>query len=101
MGLLGVLYLALLWGTEKRKSWSRWFLAIFLALGAVTSLIQARLDPTGERNPALGGVEIKPEERSGVAAGQAATIVLILLLAGRLAFGAPSKRYFSGPPRRP
>jgi hypothetical protein len=96
MGLLALLYLALLYGTEKRKAWSRWLLAAFLALGAVSTLLQALRDPTGARNPNLAKLEIKPEEQSGVAAGQAATIVLIFLLAGRLAFGAPSKRYFGG-----
>lgn len=95
LGLLGLLYLGLLYGTEKRQAWSRWFLAVFLALGAISTLAQALHDPTGALSAGPGKLEIAPEERSGAAAGQAATIVLIFLLAWRLAFGDAAKRYFS------
>jgi hypothetical protein len=96
MGLLGLLYIALLYGTEKRKAWSRWFLAVFMAAGAVSTFVQALNDPSGALNDGRGRgpIVIEPGDRRGVAAGQAATIVLIFLLAGRLAFGAPAKRYF-------
>jgi hypothetical protein len=94
MGLLGLLYLGLLYGAEKRQGWSRWVMAVLFAMGAASTLLQARQDPTGESHRGPGQIEIKPEERSGAAAGRAAAIVLIFVLAGRLAFGAPAKRYF-------
>ena len=95
MGMLGLLYIALLWGAEKRQNWSRWVIALLFAMGAVSTLLQALNDPTGELDRGPARLEIKPEERSGAAAGRAAAIVLIFLLAGRLAFGAPAKRYFA------
>jgi hypothetical protein len=98
LGVLGLMYLGLLYGAEKRQSWSRWVIAILFALGAVSTLVQALNDPTGESQRGPTQIEIKPEERSGAAAGRAAAIVLIFLLAGRLAFGAPAKRYFERAP---
>ncbi len=98
MGMLALLYVGLIYGTEKRHAWSRWFLAAFLALGAVSTFVQARQQSSGELNQALGQPQLGPAQRRGVAAGQAASIVLVMLLAGRLAFGAPAKRYFGAAP---
>jgi hypothetical protein len=98
MGLLGLLYLGLLFGAEKRQGWSRWVMAALFAMGAVSTLLQALNDPSGQSYQGPGHIEIKPEERSGAAAGRAAAIVLICVLAGRLAFGGPAKRYFDAAP---
>ena len=98
MGVMGVLYLGLLYGAERRQSWSRWVMAALFAMGAVSTLLQSLADPSGELSRGPGHIEIKPEERSGAAAGRAAAIVLIFVLAGRLAFGGPAKRYFEPKP---
>lgn len=97
VGLVGLSCFALVVGAQKRRSWARWTIVALLTLNACAS---ALFEPSPDGNvdyPAQ--MHIAPNERSGATVGRATSIILMLILSGRLGFGEPARRYFATSPR--
>ena len=95
LGLLGLLYFALVVGVQKRHSWARWTTVAILTLGACGSALQSLNAPDEDTVDYPGHLHIRPEERSGAAVGGVTSILLMLVLGLRLGFGEPARRYFA------
>lgn len=101
LGALGLLYLALVVGVQKRHSWARWTIVAILTLGACGSALQLLKAPVDDTDEHPGQIHIAPNERSGAAVGRMTSIILMLVLGLRLGFGEPARRYFAKPPSKP
>ena len=101
LGLLGLLYLALVVGSQKRQAWARWTIVALLALTAGGSALQSLGPSSDDTADYPGRVHVAANERSGAAAGRVTSILLLLVLGLRLGFGDPARRYFAKPSHNP
>ena len=92
--LQAALCLVLIYVVQKRVAWARW--AVSASFVFLVGRSQLRQWTSGE--VALGRgpmqIEVRPEERVGATIGGMFFCTLVIVLAGRVAFGAPARAYF-------
>jgi len=82
---------------QARVAWARWAVSASLVLLAGVALV--RQVPQWTSGDAAFGlaplqIEVRPEERVGAVIGGMMFCALFIVLAGRVAFGAPERAYF-------
>jgi hypothetical protein len=92
--LQAVLCLVLIYVVQKRVAWVRWVVSASFVLLAVRSQVRhwTSEDAALGREPMQ--IEVRPEERVGATIGGMFFCGLVIVLAGRVAFGAPARAYF-------
>jgi hypothetical protein len=88
------LCLVLIYVTQKRVAWARWVVSASFVLLAARSQIRnwTSEDAALGREPMQ--LEVRPDERVGATIGGMFFCGLVVVLAGRVAFGAPARAYF-------
>jgi hypothetical protein len=92
--LQAILCLVLIYVVQKRIAWARWVVSACFVLLAARSQIRhwTSEDAALGREPMQ--IEVRPDERVGATIGGMFFCALVIVLAGRVAFGPPARAYF-------